>query len=578
MITRFEPPMFRRRLLCSAAGLALILAQTGATAAALTAPKLVVILVVDQMRADYVDKYGHHWTAGLRRLVDQGAWFRQASYPYLPTVTCAGHATISTGTFPATHGMVLNAWWDRQAGRRVNCTEDPHAPLIGYGGEVTKGGDSASRLRAYTFTDELRAQSPVKPRIITLSEKPRSAIMLAGHAADAATWLGEDGVWVTSRAYAAAPVTFIEQFTREHPIAADFGKSWNLTLPEPAYVFAQSSAGLDPPAGWTMKWPHVLSGTSRQPDTAFYGQWKESPFADEYLARLAETAVDALALGQGPGIDFLGVSFSALDVVGHDFGPTSREVQDMLVRLDATIGRLLAHLDRKVGPDSYVVALTADHGVAPVPEQIAPLGFEAGRVIAAEIVERVEQALAPMLGPGKKVATMLFSELYFEPGIDEKLLANPAAMHAARDAIRSAPGIARVFRGEELRDGRAWDDPLARAVALTYFPGRSGDFVIVPKPYWLMSSIGTTSIGTTHGTANAYDTRVPIILMGHGLAPGQYLQPATPADIAPTLAFLCGITLPRPDGRVLAEAIRPASTSGPASTAPARSSNGGGRP
>jgi len=529
-------------------------------------PKLVVVLVVDQMRADYVEKYGHQWTRGLRRLIVQGAWFRQAAYPYWTTHTCPGHATIATGSLPATHGITSNMWWDRESARMVTCTEDAQAQAISYGSAV-KEGDSPARLEVPTFSDELRAQAGGKSRVVTFSIKARSAIMLAGHRADAATWHDErTGAWLTSTAYAGAPVPFVAQYVKEHPVEADFGKSWTRALPEAAYIEG-ATVGERPPTGWDTKFPHLLKGGGEKPDAIFYQLWERSPFADVYLSRMAQAAVDALGLGKGRDTDFLGVSFSTLDLIGHAYGPFSQEVQDDLVRLDEAIGELLAHLDRMVGSQNYVVALSADHGVAPIPEQMSGKGFDAGRLPTAAVVDKLEKALERFLGSGKHVARMVANDLYFTPGVYQKLQANPTAMQATLDAILSVPGVGRVLRSDELGDRRAIEDPIVRAAARSFVPGRSGDLLVLEKPYWLLDS--GFNLGTDHGTAYAYDTRVPLLLMGHGIRPGEYMAAATPADIAPTLAFLCGITLGRSDGRVLVEALAVPATL-PAKTPPAK--------
>src|SRR5712664_2796854 len=184
-------------------------------------PKLVVLLVVDQMRADYVDKFLGQWSGGLRRLVDEGAWFRDAAYPYAATATCVGHSTISTGAFPATHGMVANAWWDRETQKMVTCTEDPNARNLGYAGASAAGGDSAWRMQIPAFAEELKVQTSGATRVVTFSLKARSAITMAGHKADAVTW-ADGGSWVTSSVYGAAP--FVEQYAKAHPIRKDYGK------------------------------------------------------------------------------------------------------------------------------------------------------------------------------------------------------------------------------------------------------------------------------------------------------------------------------------------------------------------
>src|ERR1700746_2476008 len=194
-----------------------------------TRPKLVVLLVVDQMRGDYVDKFRGQWTGGLKRLVDEGAWFREAAYPYAATETCVGHSTISTGALPATHGMVANAWWDRTSQRMVTCTNDPKAKNSAYAGGTASGGDSAVRMLVPSFAEELKFQTGGATRVVTFSLKARSAITMAGHKADAATWVDGGGL-VTSSAFGTMP--FIETYAKEHPIKEDYGKTWKLALPE----------------------------------------------------------------------------------------------------------------------------------------------------------------------------------------------------------------------------------------------------------------------------------------------------------------------------------------------------------
>lgn len=516
--------------------------------------KLVVVLVVDQMRADYVDRYGHQWTRGLRRLMDHGAWFRQAAYPYFYTFTCAGHATISTGSIPATHGIVANTWYDRQTGKRVACTDDAQAPAVGYGAPA-KGSYSAARLAVPTFADELRAQSGAPARVITFSIKARSAIMLAGHRADAATWFDSAvGAWETSTAYATVPVPFVEGFVKAHPVDRDLGKSWTRALPAQEYLYEDEAPGEKKSPNGSSAFPHPLQGKSGKPDAEFYGAWEASPFSDVYLVELAKAAVDVEHLGQGRGTDFLGVSFSALDLVGHAYGPRSHEVQDVLVRLDEALGRFFEHLDRTVGPGNYVVAFTSDHGVAPVPEQMLAEGMDAGRVSMEEVAERVEKALESLPGPSLKVVRYSAGDIYFAPGVYAQLAAEPGRMRAVTEAILSVRGVARVLRSEDLAARRATTDLVERAASLSYFVGRSGDLTVVPKPYWFFAEEAYAT-GTTHSTPYGYDARVPIFLMGRGIRPGEYLTAAMPADIAPTLAFLFGITLAPRDGRVLVEAL-----------------------
>jgi len=537
--------------------LAQVAQATGKTTNA-AKPKLVVLIVVDQMRGDYVDKFQAQWSGGLKRLVQEGAWFRDAAYPYAATETCVGHATISTGAFPAMHGMVANAWWDRAAQKMVTCTADPdpNAKNIGYAGTTPKGADTAWRMAVPSFAEELKFQTSGATRIVTFSLKARAAITMAGHKADAATWF-DGGAWVTSSAYGVQP--FMEEQAKSHPAKADFGKTWSLSLPADAYLYGERALGAVPPDGWDLTLPHPLRGkTGGEPDGSFYEQWASSPYADTALTALAENAVDELNLGKAAGTDFLAVSYSSVDYVGHEFGPRSREIQDILVRLDKDLGELFVHLDKKVGPGNYVVALTGDHGVVPVPEDMQKTGADAGVLHLPEVQERIEKALESFNYARPAVMRIAGSDIYFAPGVYEKLKSDANAMSAVLDAIRTASGVEGVYRAEELRDRPATQSPSLRAFANSYFPGRSGDLFILPKPYWLMDGtpIGKQrSYGTGHGVPYNYDQHVPILLMGFGIQPGQYFQSVTPADIAPTFAALCGITLAPRDGHVLAEAL-----------------------
>jgi hypothetical protein len=516
-----------------------------------------VLLVIDQLRADYVEKFGHNWAGGLRRLMDEGAWFRESAYRQMSTVTCVGHSSIVTGSLPRTHGIVNNDLWDREAGKGANCVADPETTLVSYGAPAKGTATSTKNLRVPTIADEMRAQLGGPTRIVSLSLKDYTATSMAGRRADAVVWMSVSNMaFMSSSAYGAAPVPWLAEFIKAHPVEADLGKSWTKLLPESAYLYPDDAEGELTPFGWTRVFPHAIKGEAAAPDKTFYNAWDTSPYSDAYLVRMAEASIDALKLGRGAGTDFLAISFSALDLVGHAYGPRSHEVQDVLARLDVGLTWLLAKLDRVVGRGNYVIAATGDHGVSPIPEQMAALGLDGGRVLTGDLFARIEKALEPFLGPGKKVARLSYNDLFFERGVYDKMRANPEAMRAALEAARAMPGVARVFTADDLADahGASGDEIEAAAVA-NFFPSRSGDFAIILRPYYQFTSSGTTKGGTTHGSPYWYDRRVPIFLLGQGIKRGQYLGDATPIDIAPTLAYLMGITLPTADGRVLNEAL-----------------------
>jgi predicted AlkP superfamily pyrophosphatase or phosphodiesterase len=567
--TRLRNPMHGCSKVWSAAAVFLLSAvamfgQTAEKQAQKTArrerPKLVVMIVVDQMRGDYVDKFRGQWNGGLKRLVDEGAWFRAAAYPYAATETCVGHATISTGSFPAEHGMVGNAWWDREAQKMVTCTGDANVTNEAYAGGSTTGGDSAWLMQMPAYAEELKFQTGGGTRIVTLSLKARAAITMAGHKGGAATWLdSKTGSWVTSSAYETMP--FVENFAKKQPVAMDLGKTWSLSLPKSAYLYDEVAFGADTVEGWKAGFPHTLAGSpgAAKADETFYEQWDSSPFADTYLTKMAENAVDSLGLGKGEATDFLGISYSSVDYVGHGFGPRSWEMQDILVRLDKDLGELFEHLDQKLGRGNYVVALSADHGVAPIPSDIERNGINAGVLSFPDLKERIEKALVPFNLAKPAIARISGNDVYFAPGIYLQLRQDAAAMHAVLDAALGMPGVTAAFRAEDVSGEAATISEIRRAFELNYFAGRSGDLFVLQKPYWLTEHSANPSrvhTGAGHGAPYNYDQHVPILLMGFGIQPGQYFETATPADIAPTLGALTGVTLASRDGRVLAEALK----------------------
>ena len=507
-------------------------------------PKLVVFIVVDQMRADYPSRYADLLSRGLKRLTTEGAWYKNAAYPYLVTVTCVGHASIGTGTLPYKHGMIGNAWYDRETQKSVACTGDPDATDVSYGAAGPGPGDSARRLMVPTLA-EVMGKS-LKSRVATMSMKARSAIGLAGHKGDFVAWFGDRNAWETSSVFAKAPVPWFVGFLKGNPADRDAGKTWERSLPAERYHDADNAPGEKGSGGWGATFPHPLGAAG---DAAYYAHWMQSPFLDAYLGEMAAAAVDEMDLGTKDRTDFLGVSFSSLDSVGHGYGPRSHEVQDMLVRLDVTVGKLLDHLDKKVGAGNYVVALTADHGVADLPEQ----NTGGGRQPAAAVRAALDGALTPILGGNESfIAAINGGDLYLKPGVYDRVKDNAAALRAARASIGALPGVARLFTSDELASeaARRSTDPQVRAAALSYFPGRSGDLLVLVKENWVM-----TATGTNHGTLYEYDRRVPVILYGAGISAGVREEAAMPSDLAVTVASMIGVKLPSPDGQILTGAL-----------------------
>jgi len=517
-------------------------------------PKLLVLLVVDQFRADYIDKLHTQWTGGLKRFVEDGAWFRSAEYPYYNTVTCPGHSSISTGTIPSVHGVILNGWWDRDAKKMVTCTEDPTAHVISYGRPVKDEGESLARLRVPTLADELRTQLSPSAHVAAFSLKARSAATLGGRRPDAVAWFDDSGSWVTSTAFSTGPVPQVADFIKRHPVEADLDKVWERALPNDRYLYEDPAIGISAIKGdMTPSFPHALKGASATADAGFYDRWQSSPFADEYLTKMAVDVAEKLQLGKSGSTNLLAISYSTLDKVGHDYGPNSHEVQDVLIRLDRTLADLFSGLDRIAGPGQYTVAMTADHGVAPLPERVRQFGLDGGRVDTRKIADAVHQAVARHLGPaaaGTYVNRVIYTDIYFQPGVYAKLRQQPAALEDVRATLRATDGVLDVYTSDQLEANDFDDDLMGRRLARSHFRDRSGDLCFTLRPYWIIQAAGTT-----HGTGNEYDTHVPVLLMGKGIAKGEYLTGAAPIDVAPTLAFLANVTLPRASGRVLTEAL-----------------------
>ena len=508
-------------------------------------PKLIVQIVIDQMRGEYVERYGSQWTKGLRRLLTEGAYFPNARYPYAVTVTCAGHSSIGTGTTPSEHGMVLNEWWDRDAKRRVSCPGDSTVTPVGLNGTAS-GRYSGRPMLRETFAERLDKSQPAEDgRVATFSLKPRSAIGLAGHSGDAVIWFDAAGTFATSSAFGRPE--WLVTWLAAHPIDALTEASWTRLSPEPAYRGTDQDAAARPTPGWTSEFPHKLSDTGKA-DTAFYDRWQRSPYSDAYLTDMVIAAIDTMSLGQRRGTDYLGVSFSALDLVGHKFGPASHEVQDVLMRADDNIGRLLAHLDARVGRGNYVVALTADHGVGEVPEDSGGAGGRLARGLVAKIIQAT---LDQAWGAGTPhVEHDYYSDFYLTADTKARLEREPATLAALITAIEAQPGVQTVATWQDMAGTRDSSDPVWRALRLSYHPQRSGDLMLLMREHF------TTSIdAASHGTYYDYDRRVPVILFGSTFKAGRFEDPASPLDIPATWARLTGVALDRPFGRSLDAAI-----------------------
>jgi predicted AlkP superfamily pyrophosphatase or phosphodiesterase len=483
--------------------------------------------------------------------------FTEARYPYALTFTCAGHSTIGTGAMPAVHGMMSNSFFDRAANRTFPCMYDPKAISVPFGGAKGQEHHSYRPMRAPTFAQRLREQVPGQPQIVSLALKPRSAIGMAGSAGPntIVVWEEDDGTWATSDAYTPVPWPDVDAFIRKNPLHQAYGATWRKYKPDSAYLFEDAGLGEAEPAPWKRTFPHELSSPSGKPDVTFVTAWERSPWSDEYLARMAMSLLQTRQLGSTRRTDMLAISLPALDLVAHEFGPNSHEAQDVLLRADVLIGRLLEQLDARVGQGNYVVAFSSDHGTATVPERLAAEGKDAGRISTTEIRDAVNGAVGKLIGATGTVTyvvTVYEQQVVLTAGTMDKLRALTGAMDTVKKAITATKGIAAAYSVDEIASSAATTDPFIRQWRLSLIRDRAGDFMFVPKPFWIVR--GNT--GTTHGTSHDYDQRVPLILYGARVKPGRYSTAATPADIAPTFAWFTGVSLDRATGRVLAEGLK----------------------
>lgn len=540
-------------------------------------PRLVLFIAVDQFRYDYLERFGDLFVAnGFKRLLRDGASWTQSNYDHMPTYTAPGHATMLTGAYPAETGIIGNYWFDRATGKRVSSVSDETVKALG--GQPNEPASSPRRLLTSTVGDELRLLSNDRAKVIGISVKDRSAILPAGRHANAAYWMGDTFGGMTSSTYYFNQLpAWVTAFNNSNPVDKYFGHKWERLLPESEYI---KRAGPDSPtlekvtaSGDTNAFPHTITGGAAKPGTNFYTHLDHSPFTNDILLAFAQQAIINEQLGADDDTDVLSVSFSASDYVGHRYGPYSQEVMDVTLRVDRTIASLLDFVNERVGLSNTLIALTADHGVSPIPEQAEALGMGGGRINFADIVGPINKAISARYNPQAKspdptadyllknneTATarewLLNGNLYFNY---EALRRDNVSIEELSQVVVAAAltirGVARAFsRVQLLRGATSITDPIERRVLHGFHPARSGDVVLVAEPYKYLADLTTA----THGSAYSYDTHVPTIIMGLGIIPGRYYEAASPADIAPTLSAVLRITPPtNVTGRVLIEAIK----------------------
>lgn len=516
-------------------------------------PKLVVGIVVDQMRYDYLYRYYDLYTeGGFKRMMNEGFNCRNNHYSYALTVTAAGHSSIYTGSVPAINGIVGNEWFDATSGKSVYCTEDSTVATVG-SNNASVGKMSPKNLLVSTVTDQLRIATNFRNKTVGVAIKDRGSILPAGHTANASYWFdSKTGNWVTSTFYMNDLPQWAKDYNAKKMPSEYLKRGWQLLLPADKYV--QSTADDVPwegklPGAAKPVFPYELAGLAGDA----FGVVTNTPWGNTITKEMAIEAVKGENLGKGKDTDFLAISFSTPDKIGHSVGPNSVEQEDDYLRLDREFAELFTFLDGWVGKGEYTVFLTADHGVVDVPGFAAAHKLPSGLVNRGNLTKTVTKALEDNFGKGDFIRSSENNQLYLNRTVlKDKKITVAAVTEVIREAILPIPGIADVLNLTDM--GKA---PLNTYQLELYKNNvnakRSGDIQIITQPGWFYGS----STGTSHGTPYNYDTQVPFVIFGWGVKQGETLRRTSVSDIAPTLSSLLHILPPSGNiGAPVAEALK----------------------
>jgi predicted AlkP superfamily pyrophosphatase or phosphodiesterase len=505
--------------------------QKQKTTTVLSRPKLIVGIVVDQMRHDYLQKfYNRYGEGGFKRMMNQGVNCSNNHYSYAPTVTAAGHASIYTGTTPAVHGIVGNDWTDVLTGKKMYCVDDSTVQTVGTTGKT--GVMSPKNLWTSTITDQMRMAQNFRNKTIAIALKDRGAILPGGHTANGAYWYdSKEGNWITSTFYMKDLPNWVNSFNAEKQAASLTKNGWNTLYPIQTYV--QSAEDESPYEGKisgekTTSFPHSFS-TGNALESI-----RTSPFGNTITKNFAIRSIDEEKLGQSQATDFLAISFSSPDYVGHTFGPQSIELEDTYLRLDRDIEDLLNHLDQKVGKGNYLVFLTADHAVAETPGYINSKKMPGGVFDRIKAMNEIKNSLKLSVGTGDLIIGEENSQLYLDQKVMESLkLSREKVFETIEKTLFKMEGFSRLIDLKNIQNTTIID-LYKDMITNGYHPARSGDFMILLKPQWFIGY----KTGTTHSTLYAYDTHVPLLFYGWNLSAKEISTKTNINDIAPTLANL----------------------------------------
>ena len=516
-------------------------------------PKLVVGIVIDQMRWDYLYRYYSRYSSnGFKKLITQGYSFENTFVPMVPTYTAVGHSAIYTGATPSTSGIVGNNWFEKTTKKNMYCTDD--STVQGVGNNDNAGKMSPKNLWATTVTDELRLSNNFESKVIGIALKDRGAILPAGHSANAAYWYDEKvGKWITSNYYMKQLPDWVNTFNQKDFAGNYMKKDWNTLYNINTYT--QSTADnqeyeLALPGLQLPTFPHKLSNIN---SPLKYSTFKYTPAAATFTFDFAKEAISNEKMGAGKVTDFLTVSISSTDYMGHSFGPNSIEAEDTYLRLDKDIEDFINYLDKNLGENNYLIFLSADHGAAHIPGFLKSHNIDAGVFSDNSIFQQLNK----LIEDNFNIKNVILSVQNYQVYVDQIKLKNEgkdvnAVKNMIVESLKTYPFIVNSFETEKL-NSTTLSEPIKTMLSNGFTSSRSGDIQFIVKPGYFDG--GTK--GTTHGLWNPYDAHIPLLFYGWNIKPGKTNRETYMTDISPTLAALLHIQMPSGSvGKVLTEVVK----------------------
>lgn len=506
-------------------------------------PRLNVLLVVDQMCAEHLQRYGDLFQGGLARLLKEGRVYSEAHHDHAYTVTGAGHATLATGSFPSTSGIVGNDWYEKLLRRVVYCTEDSQYPIIGYNQQDPEDGRSPHYLDVPAIGDWLKEASP-RSKVFGIAKKDRAAIMMAGQKPDGAYWYNTgDGQMVTSTYYRESYPQWVTDFNQTRSADQYFDAGWQRLLADTAvYLRARRD---DFPAegdGKGNTFPHLFTDMSDSPDPRFYDELCITPFGDQLVLNFAKACITNEQLGVDDVPDLLALSCSAADLIGHRYGPFSQEALDYYLRLDRYLGDFFDFLDETIGSEHYAVAFSSDHGVIPLPEYLQEQNVAAKRVLKGPFMNEAKGRLLKIATTFEVEPKIYENVSGFSIFLDQEILASINRENFQQtiiDELCKMEAMDTIYTAAQILAAPD-DDSILSMIKRSYDQRRTGDLYFVLKENYLLDD----QFGTTHGSPYRYDTHVPFIFWGPGIKKGEIKDPVRTVDLAPTLSGMMGIETP----------------------------------